>query len=103
MADSSLSWLQGWFASQCDDNWEHQNGIRIETLDNPGWALKVNLMFTPLEQRHFARVDERFRSDDDWVSCFVRDGNFCGFGGPANLIEIIEIFRGWAEAEPEGH
>lgn len=35
----SVSALERWYASQCDDNWEHSYGIRIDTLDNPGWRI----------------------------------------------------------------
>jgi hypothetical protein len=31
-----LPWLQGWYATQCDGDWEHEYGVSIETLDNPG-------------------------------------------------------------------
>ena len=29
--------LQKWYKSQCNGDWEHSFGIKIETLDNPGW------------------------------------------------------------------
>ena len=42
MADTApLSYLTAWFARQCDGDWEHDLGIRIETLDNPGWAVDI--------------------------------------------------------------
>lgn len=28
------TWLQMWYVAQCDDEWEHAYGIKIETLDN---------------------------------------------------------------------
>ncbi|WP_203237204.1 Imm53 family immunity protein [Streptomyces gilvosporeus] len=34
-----LSSLTAWYTSQCDGGWEHEYGIRIETLDNPGWSV----------------------------------------------------------------
>ena len=41
MTDSPLDFMMRWFASHCDGDWEHDLGIRIETLDNPGWAMDV--------------------------------------------------------------
>jgi hypothetical protein len=38
--------LQRWYHSQSDGTWEHASGVRIETLDNPGWSLKVDLRGT---------------------------------------------------------
>lgn len=45
--------LQTWYASQCDGGSEHAFGITIETLDNPGWTLKVQLTDTKLEGATF--------------------------------------------------
>jgi hypothetical protein len=35
-----LAWLQGWYAEQCDSDWEHDESVSIGTLDNPGWRLR---------------------------------------------------------------
>lgn len=40
---NELIWLQNWFAVQCDGVWEHAHGIKIDTLDNPGWTVHVDL------------------------------------------------------------
>ena len=37
----ALNWINGWFQSNCDGDWEHGFGITIETLDNPGWCVKI--------------------------------------------------------------
>jgi len=29
--------IQDWYRRQCDGDWEHSYGVKIETLDNPGW------------------------------------------------------------------
>jgi hypothetical protein len=36
MSQSAFEWLQQWYADHADGEWEHQNGITIATLDNPG-------------------------------------------------------------------
>ncbi|MDO7908781.1 Imm53 family immunity protein [Paenibacillus sp. JX-17] len=38
-----LKWLQEWYASQCDGDWEHSNGIKITSIDNPGWYVEINI------------------------------------------------------------
>jgi ribosomal protein L37E len=38
--DDLLSKLSDWYAAQCDGDWEHEFGIHIGTLDNPGWSVK---------------------------------------------------------------
>lgn len=89
----NLSWLQDWYAAQCDGEWEHQQGIAIDTLDNPGWSLKVNLSGTAYAELQFQTVERE--GDDDWFVCRVRDKSFEGFGGTKNLEEMIGIFRSW--------
>lgn len=32
-----------WFKKMADDEWEHHNGITIESSDNPGWILSIDL------------------------------------------------------------
>ena len=93
--DDNFVWLSQWFAGQCDGDWEHGNGIKIGTLDNPGWYLKVSLYETELEKKDFPIIDIN-RTENDWVHCAIKDALFQGFGGPFNLPEILSIFRNWA-------
>ena len=44
-----FEWLQNWFKSQCDGDWEHEYGVKIETVDNPGWYVVINLTGTECE------------------------------------------------------
>ncbi|MGP3934424.1 Imm53 family immunity protein [Nonomuraea sp. KM88] len=48
MITDALVFLQSWYASCSNDGWEHGYGITIDTLDNPGWRLKIDLVDTPL-------------------------------------------------------
>jgi len=41
--------IQAWYAAQCNGDWEHQYGISIDTLDNPGWCVTIDLTRTSLE------------------------------------------------------
>lgn len=94
----TLERLQSWYARQCNGEWEHAYGVTIGTLDNPGWSLKVDLTGTYLESRAFEPavrgVDE---GSADWIHCKVEARQFVGFGGAANLGEIMEVFLRWAE------
>ncbi len=91
-----LQWIQNWFSENCDGDWEHNENFTIRTLDNPGWSLEVNLEGTVCEQKEFSKLSIE-RSEDDWCFCFVRDGRFHAAGGPKNLIEMITVFKEWAE------
>ncbi|MEU4549059.1 Imm53 family immunity protein [Nonomuraea dietziae] len=48
MIAGPLTSLQSWYASCCDDDWEHSYGVTIGTLDNPGWCMKIDLVDTSL-------------------------------------------------------
>lgn len=92
---SQLDWIQKWFSEQCDGVWEHSFGISIETLDNPGWRVKIDLAGTPLENLKMEKLSAD-RGEDDWVFCTIRDQKFEGHGDPMKLVAILEAFREWA-------
>ena len=94
-SDGLLEALQDWYRSNCDGDWEHEFGIRIENIDNPGWAVSVPLAETPLERKPFVPVRIQ-RTENDWLVCRVEDATFRGDGGASNLSEIIAAFLDWA-------
>ena len=53
--DDPLKALMEWYAAQCDGSWEHDYGIKIDTLDNPGWYLEIDLTDTPLQDVPFEK------------------------------------------------
>jgi hypothetical protein len=91
----TLEWLQTWYQKQCNGDWEHGYGVKIDTLDNPGWTVTVNLEGTELEGRTFDELKHE-RSESDWIRCWLEEKKFEGVGGPHNLLEILEVFRKWA-------
>jgi hypothetical protein len=93
-----LDELQRWYESQCDGDWEHTYGIKIGTLDNPGWLVDIELADTDLEQRSFASI-KNLEPERDWILCEVVDGTFRGRGGPTMLTRIVRTFLDWARRE----
>jgi hypothetical protein len=89
-----ILWLQNWYFSNCDGDWEHCYGIKISTLDNPGWYVEINLQETEFENIECSVIQIE-RSDNDWVHCKIKENIFIGAGGPNNLIEIITLFKEW--------
>ncbi|HEX8550855.1 MAG TPA: immunity 53 family protein [Abditibacteriaceae bacterium] len=107
---NEIEWIQNWYLSQCDGDWEHSFAITITNLDNPGWQISIPLSETELELRFFDPIDLR-RSEQDWVRCWTAMGweiggeqlgipprvqYFQALCGPQNLIESLKIFRQWA-------
>ncbi len=96
-----LRQLQEWYVAQCDGDWEHQHGVKIESLDNPGWLVKIDLTGTPLESKAFTPVEsglqEGFTTEDDWLVCSIVGGTvFRGAGDPSKLRAILDAFLAWA-------
>ena len=94
--ENELVWLQEWYVNQCNGDWEHQWGVTVESLDNPGWTLSIDLRGTNLEGRIFQDLSIE-RTAVDWVNCRIEKQTFKGAGGPRNLTELIAGFRRWAE------
>src|SRR5262249_14404082 len=65
LAPGVWTWLQAWYATQCNGEWEHGYGLEIETIDNPGWSVKIDLNGTSLTDRHYER-QAIHRSEHDW-------------------------------------
>ena len=95
---NTLVELEEWYLVRCNGDWEHQSGISIETLDNPGWLVKINLNGTPAETRNLERV-EIDRTERDWIHYWVEKCQFNAACGPLNLSEAIETFINWFEGE----
>ena len=102
-----LSRLQTWYASQCDGDWEHQHGVSIGTLDNPGWRVTIDLAGTPLEGRPFAEIAEGVGADTHpdsprWLRCWAEGGQWHAASDEAQLAQVLRLFLDWAggSAEP---
>lgn len=96
----TLHRLQQWYHHHCNGDWEHQSGIKIDTLDNPGWSITINLEDTEFENQVFESISID-RSEEDWIVCRLNEKAkiFEGFGGPFNLIELLSIVLNWADVK----
>jgi hypothetical protein len=83
--------LAAWYRQQCDGDWEHQHGVKLVTIDNPGWSLDVNVNETPAAGTPAAPTNIE-RSEDDWLFFELKDDLFRGRCGPNNLVEMIGAF-----------
>lgn len=95
MKTSLFELLQNWYLAQCDGDWEHEFGIKIDTLDNPGWIVLIDLIGTNCENKKFDEIDQQI-NENNWIQCEVKGGKFSGAGGPKNLTDIIKIFLAWS-------
>jgi hypothetical protein len=93
----SLFALEQWYANQCNGDWERSHGIRIDSLDNPGWQAHISLRDTKKQDAELQKV-RLDRDRDNWIHYWVENYEFHIACGPTNLSEAIEIFVQWFES-----
>ena len=92
----TIARLEQWFVEQCNGDWEHQYGLSIGSLDNPGWRLTIDLVGTALETRQFTII-ERLEAESDWMRCWTENKRFNAACGPRMLQNAMKVFLDWAE------
>jgi hypothetical protein len=106
MNEDNLNWLSQWYLAQCDGDWEHSYGVKIDTLDNPGWTIKIDLTDTPMRGIAFERIEhgkigddfEEWQRSGSWWVARVEGHSFDVSCGPLDLSSAIGVFRRWVEA-----
>jgi hypothetical protein len=98
----NINWLMNWYVAQCDGDWEQQCGVVIDTLDNPGWSLTIDLEETLLVSKPFLPIYENISEtaaeqgldgDVRWMVAKVEGTKFKAYGGPRDLSRMIDVFR----------
>ena len=95
-----LNRLNKWYQTHCDGSWEHMFGINLETMDNPGWELVVDLADTLLEDVEFQTIQRGDPEDSEgsWIHCFTEKSRYIGRGGIGDLNEIIDSLIAYDQA-----
>lgn len=85
-----IEWLQNWYKSQCDGDWEHYYGIKIETLDNPGWDVSIDI-----NNYNIADVSWSIYGDFDskWIGFKIQDSRFNGSCDTTSFNILLEILK----------
>ena len=99
MQRDNLEWLDHWYRRQCNGEWEHSRGVRLESLDDPGWRLTIHLAGTTAANT----VPQRLNLDTpcgEWINCAISEDRFQGSGDLRKLEQIIGVFRQWVDATP---
>lgn len=80
------------FMLECNGDWEHENGISIITVDNPGWSITIDLENTSLEDEEI--VGELIEMNEkDWYFFEIKNKKFRGGGNLTKLNFLITQFK----------
>ena len=93
----AISVLEKWYASQCNGEWEHGSGISLETIDNPGWHLRISLRDTK-KQNAMLEWQKIERSETDWIHHRIDKKEFEVYCGAMNLSEVVGMFVRWFDS-----
>ncbi len=89
---NAFEFLSRWYQEHCDGDWEHQYGVRINTIDNPGWQIQIDLAETEIEnlviEYQLVETDEQ-----DWFGYSVKDKIFSAAGDSQKLETMLSKFR----------
>ena len=95
----AFEFLENWYAEQCNGDWEHEFGVEIGTLDNPGWRVKIDLDGTDWEGQILDRqVVERTKQD--WFHIWSDGHQWEAACGPKNLMEVLGGFQMFVSQPP---
>ena len=101
---TALEEVAAWYRAQCDGDWEHHHGVSIQSTDNPGWWVKIDVRQTPLQGQPFPPVEQGvdargLQTGAHWISCRVKDDIWHGAGDEGRLEEILSRFIAWSRLE----
>lgn len=96
-----FQYLADWYEQQCNGSWEQKHGVSLQSLDNPGWLLKIDLQGTTLEHTPFqpvrVGVAETGQPEEAvWMSCRVHKGQFMAACSPDMLSHALDTFQLWS-------
>lgn len=99
--DSHLEALMSWYAGNCDGDWEHSYGVKIEAPERGGWELEADLLDTAHATDALPRTESRC-SDTDWTAVEIRDGVYRAAGGDCTLLELVSGLTAFIEGGHAG-
>jgi hypothetical protein len=89
-----MDFLLSWFIEHCDGSWEHEKGVIIESLDNPGWRLQVQIRGTELDG--FQSERQIIATGSSWLHWWSTGELFHAACGPSDLPLALRAFEDFA-------
>ena len=91
---SGIERLDDWFNTQCNGDWEHSHGIEIESVDNPGWMVTIDLRETHSEKLSVEVWNDgyEFETVDEFLH---------GYAEPRKLNDLLNAIADALDAQDE--
>lgn len=86
---TNIELIEEWYKNQCNGDWEHEYSIKIETLDNPGWNVEIDITDTFLEGFSYRYS---CKEESNWIELTANGKIFKGMGSPLKLNQIFDKF-----------
>lgn len=93
-----LFWLEEFYLSCCDEDWEFSFGYNIITVKG-GWLVTLSVEELYYEDTPFEKVT--IEEEGGVVECYKLDSQFIIRAHPCGLITGIKVFKDWIESQPE--
>lgn len=87
-----LKWLEKWYLSNCNGDWEHCFGLIINYTSNQEWYVSIDLDETDAEDLVLEK-HEIHNSEDDWMIYQIKNRCFQGAGDSTKIRQILSIFK----------
>ena len=87
-----INWIEDWYRINCDGDWEHNYGIKIDTIDNPGWSVIIDLNETRHQDLNIKKVFYE-KDKNDWYTYSIEDGKYKAFGSSQKLEFLLKVFQ----------
>ncbi len=90
--DQYIQWMMEWMGAVAKAGLENDGGIRIVTLDNPGWLVDID-SFGAQDKATPENTFQELRTETDWIACRVEDEVVKIRCGVFNLPEALDLAR----------
>jgi len=89
-SSEAIEIIKKWYQTKCNGTWEHEFGIEIKNIDNPGWHINIRDDFKKIPLTYKMEYTE-----SNWIHVNATDVNFSAYGGPGNLNDLLIFAAKW--------
>ena len=85
-------WIQNWFKNNCDGDWEKAEVILINTTENPGWEVEIDISNTSIANMNINWILNE-NGAQDWYGVKIENQKFNATGDSGKLKFLLGLFK----------